>query len=132
MTIGSTPARTPTDTRIATSAFVADVVCILLFVAVGRRNHAEGVTLSGVAHTAWPFLAGLVVGWVLFRAWQQPTTIRPTGVGVWLSTVAIGMGLRVVTGAGIAVSFILVATGVTGLLLLGWRAAVAALTRRKG
>lgn len=118
--------------RTAALAFVADVVCILIFVAVGRRNHAEGVTLFGVAQTAWPFLAGLVVGWVLFRAWRRPTAILPTGVGVWLSNVALGMGLRVATGAGVAVSFILVATGVTGLLLLGWRAALAALTRSRG
>ena len=130
MTTGSAP--THTATRTAVSAFAADVVCILLFIAVGRRNHAEGVTVAGVAQTAWPFLAGLVVGWVVFRAWRQPTAIRPTGVAVWLSTVVIGMGLRVVTGAGIAASFILVATGVTGLLLLGWRAALAALASRKG
>ncbi len=125
MTTGTAP-----STRTAVLAFVADVVCILLFVAVGRRNHAEGVTLSGVAHTAWPFLAGLVAGWVVFRGWRRPTTIRPTGVGVWLSTVVIGMGLRVASGAGVALSFVLVATGVTGLLMLGWRAALAAATRR--
>lgn len=41
---------------------------------------------------------------------------------VWLSTVVVGMGLRAGIGAGTALSFILVATGATGLLLLGWRA----------
>ena len=115
--------------RTAALAFAADVMCILLFCAVGRRNHGEGVTLSGVAETAWPFLAGLVASWLLYRAWRRPAAVRPTGVAVWLGTVATGMGLRVVTGAGTALSFVVVATLVTGGLLLGWRAGVAAATR---
>jgi hypothetical protein len=39
--------------------------------------------------------------------------------------------LRKATGAGIAVSFIAVASTVTALLLLGWRAAAARLTRSR-
>lgn len=113
-----------TSTRNPAFAFAADAAAILLFCALGRRNHDEGVTLGGVLWTAWPFLAGLILAWVIFRAWRRPTTIRPTGVAVWLSSVAIGMGLRAGIGEGIAPSFILVATLVTGLLLLGWRAAV--------
>jgi hypothetical protein len=112
-------------------AFAADAVCILIFVAIGRRNHTEGVTLAGVAQTAWPFLVGLAAGWVLYRAWRAPTAVRPTGIIVWLSTVAIGMVLRAGTGAGIALSFIAVATAFTGVLLVGWRAAVTALARRR-
>lgn len=123
---------TPVATRTIASAFVTDVICILLFVAVGRRNHAEGVTVAGVAQTAWPFLAGLVAAWVVYRAWRRPTTISPTGVSIWLTTIAAGMVLRAAIGAGIAISFILVATTVTGMLLLGWRAIVAGLARRPG
>ena len=119
------------STRTAVLAFLADAACILVFVAIGRRNHAEGVTLAGVAQTAWPFLAGLAASWVVYRAWRAPTAIRPTGVNVWLSTVAIGMGLRAGIGAGIAVSFIAVATAFTGALLLGWRAGWTALSRRR-
>ena len=112
-------------------AFTADAVCVLIFVAIGRRNHAEGVTLAGVAQTAWPFLAGLTAAWVVYRAWRAPTAVRPTGVNVWLSTVAIGMGLRAGIGEGIALSFIAVATAFTGALLVGWRAALTALARRR-
>jgi hypothetical protein len=119
------------STRTAVLAFAADVVCIVVFVAIGRRNHAGGVTLVGVVQTAWPFLAGLAAAWLMFRAWRAPTAVRPTGIAVWLSTVAIGMGLRAGTGAGIALSFIAVATAFTGALLLGWRAAVTALGRRR-
>jgi hypothetical protein len=117
--------------RSAVLAFAADAVCVLIFVAIGRRNHAEGVTVAGIAETAWPFLAGLAVGWLATRAWRAPTAVRPTGVIVWLSTVAIGMGLRAGTGAGIALSFIAVATAFTGVLLVGWRAAATALARRR-
>lgn len=119
------------STRTAGLAFAADVVCILIFVAIGRRNHAEGVTLAGVAQTAWPFLAGLAAGWVLCRAWRAPTAVWPTGVGVWLITVAIGMSVRTGIGAGIALSFVAVATAFTGALLVGWRAALTAIARRR-
>lgn len=117
-------------TRSAVLAFTADVLCVLLFVAVGRRNHAEGVTVAGIAETAWPFLAGIAAGWLLSRGWRHPAALKPTGLIVWISTVVVGMLLRVITGAGIAVSFIVVATLVTGALLLGWRAVRAGAARR--
>jgi len=41
---------------------------------------------------------------------------------VWLCTVVVGMLLRKATSAGVAASFIVVASSVTALLLLGWRA----------
>lgn len=117
-------------TRTAALAFLADVVCILIFVTIGRRSHAEGITIAGIAETAWPFLAGLTAAWLLSRAWRQPTAIKPTGITVWLSTVAIGMGMRAGAGAGIAPSFVVVTTIVTGVLLLGWRAVAARVVRR--
>lgn len=118
----------PLSLRNSMLALAADAACILVFVAIGRRNHDEGVTLGGIAETAWPFLTGLVVGWLLSRAWRHPTALR-TGAVVWPITIVIGMGIRAATGAGIAVSFIVVATLVTGALLLGWRAAWAALAK---
>lgn len=116
--------------RSAALAFAADVICVIAFVAVGRRNHAEGVTLAGIAETAWPFLTGTVVGWLVSRGWRRPTTPVPTGVIIWICTVVVGMALRVASGEGIAFSFILVATLVTGVLLVGWRAVRAGLSRR--
>ncbi|MGF2944665.1 DUF3054 domain-containing protein [Mycobacterium sp. Lab-001] len=103
---------------------VVDVVGVLVFCALGRRSHDEGITVTGVATTAWPFLTGTVVGWVASRGWRRPTAVMPTGVVVWLSTVVVGMVLRKVTSAGVAASFVVVAASVTAVLLLGWRAAV--------
>ena len=111
--------------RLAWLAYLfADVIGVLVFCAVGRRSHAEGLTIAGVASTAWPFLTGTAVGWLTARAWQRPTAVVPTGLVVWLSTVLIGMVLRKVSSAGVAASFVLVAAVVTAVLLLGWRAAV--------
>jgi Protein of unknown function (DUF3054) len=107
-----------------------DVISVLVFCAVGRRSHDEGLNLPGIASTAWPFLSGTLVGWLLSRGWRRPTALAPTGVTVWLSTVVVGMVLRKATGAGVAASFVVVASSVTAVLLLGWRLA-AGLARRR-
>jgi Protein of unknown function (DUF3054) len=106
-----------------------DVACVLVFCSVGRRSHDEGLNVAGIATTAWPFLSGTALGWLASQAWRRPTAVYPTGVVVWLCTVAVGMLLRRATSAGVAASFIVVASTVTALLLLGWRA-VARLTGR--
>ena len=110
------------------SALAADVCCVLAFAIVGRTSHGESSDLLGVLDTAWPFLAGYVVGLALLRGWSRPLA-RPVAVGVWLATVVVGMLLRFLTGAGVALSFVVVTTVVLGLMLLGWRA-VLSLVRR--
>ena len=98
--------------EVARRRSLADVVCVLVFCTIGRRSHAEGLTVAGVAETAWPFLAGTAVGWLLSRGWRRPTALVPTGVVVWLCTVVVGMLLRKATSAGVAVSFVVVASAV--------------------
>lgn len=115
-------------TRTTLFALGADAASVVLFTAVGRRNHAEGLTAAGITGTAWPFLAGAGVGWLLARGWRRPTAAS-TGLAVWVSTVAVGMLLRRATSDGTAVSFVVVASVATGLLILGWRGVVAALRR---
>ncbi|OBI79662.1 DUF3054 domain-containing protein [Mycobacterium asiaticum] len=110
---------------------VTDVVAVLVFCALGRRSHDEGVTASGLATTAWPFLTGTAVGWLLSRGWRRPTAVAPTGVIVWVSTVLVGMLLRKASSASVAVAFIAVASTVTAVFLLGWRAAVELAARRR-
>jgi hypothetical protein len=108
-----------------------DAGCVLVFCAVGRRSHDEGLDVAGVATTAWPFLAGTAIGWLLARGWRRPTAVAPTGIVVWVCTVAVGMVLRKVSSAGVAVSFVVVASSVTAVLLLGWRAALQVVSRRR-
>jgi FtsH-binding integral membrane protein len=105
----------------AVTGGLADACCVAAFVVIGRASHTEGETLAGLARTAWPFLAGLAVGWLATRAWRRPTAVLRTGVGVWLSTVALGMVLRVVSGQGTAAAFVVVALAFLGLFMLGWR-----------
>jgi hypothetical protein len=115
--------------RRAVIALFADVVCVIVFCVIGRRSHAEGLTVAGIARTAWPFLAGAGVGWLLIGGWRRPFTVIPTGVVVWVCTVVVGMTLRKVTSAGVSSSFVVVASVSTAALLLGWRAAAALFPR---
>ncbi|OBJ50640.1 DUF3054 domain-containing protein [Mycobacterium sp. 1423905.2] len=110
---------------------MTDVVAVMVFCAAGRRSHDEGLNVSGVVSTAWPFLTGTAVGWLAARGWRRPTAVAPTGVIVWVCTVVVGMVLRRLTSAGVAASFIVVASSVTALLLLGWRAALGLARRRR-
>jgi hypothetical protein len=117
------------QTRPALVALATDAACVLVFCAIGRRSHAEGLNLAGIAETAWPFLAGTGAGWLLARGWRRPVSVAPTGIVVWLCTVVVGMLLRKATSQGVAPSFIVVASLATGLLLIGWRVATALMTR---
>lgn len=99
-----------------------DVVAIMVFVFIGRRNHDEGTTLGGVVRVAAPFLIGLAVGWIVARAWKAPISTT-TGMVIWPVAVAVGMLLRrAAFHNGTALAFIIVASLFTGLLLVGWRA----------
>ena len=110
-------------------ASVADGAAILLFAAVGRLSHAEGVTPLGVLDVAWPFLAGGALGTLAGRIWRRPESVR-SGAYVWAGTLVGGMLLRALTGGGVQVSFVVVAGVVLAVLQLGWRA-VAQLARRQ-
>ncbi|AZA12569.1 DUF3054 domain-containing protein [Corynebacterium choanae] len=109
--------------------FSLDVVSILLFALLARLAHRSslGFSISGWLDTAWPFLLGVVISWVIIAvAKLRPSAIAPTGIIVWLVTVATGLtiwGLR--HGAIPHWSFILVASTVSGVLLLGYRAVLA-------
>jgi hypothetical protein len=107
-----------------------DVASVLVFVVIGRAAHTDGVTVDGMASTSWPFLVGAAFGWLFALAWRRPLQIVPTGLVVWLSCVAEGMVLRVVSGQGTAPAFIVVALAFLGLELLGWRALASRVRRR--
>ena len=123
---------TPTKTtpKIVLYTAAADIVLVLLFALSGRRSHSESVTAGGVLVTAWPFLAALAAGWLITRLWQQPLRVWPHGVCLWLITVAGGMLLRVLSGSTAELPFVIVATLVLALFLLGHRFIAARATRR--
>ncbi len=108
-----------------------DALLVLVFAAVGRASHDEGNVVLGVLSTAWPFLVGAAAGWAVVRARSRrwPLSVG-RGIPVVVGAVVVGMLLRVVTGAGTAFSFVVVATLVLAALLLGWRAVAGRLVRR--
>lgn len=108
----------------------ADVVCVLAFVAIGRAEHDGSGGLGGYATAVWPFVVGGAVGWAVGRVWRRPEAVVPAGVTVWASTVAVGMLLRVVSGQGTALAFVIVSLIFLGVTMLGWRG-LAMVRRRK-
>ncbi len=107
-------------TRATVLALLLDAALVVAFAATGRASHDSDV-LAGLGQTSWPFLAGLAVAWVLARAWRSPTAVVPTGLVVWVVTVAGGMLLRAASGQGTALPFVVVATLTLLVLLVGWR-----------
>ena len=99
-----------------------DAAWIAVFVLIGRSSHTEGETVTGFLRTVWPFGVGLVVGWLVVRAWSRPSALLPAGLVIWPVCVAVAMVLRAASGQGVAFAFIVVALAFVGLGLLGWRA----------
>jgi hypothetical protein len=109
-------------------ALAVDVVLVIAFAAIGRASHDSDVS-SGLWQTAWPFLAGLGIGWLVMRAWRAPVAPVRTGLGVWAVAVGGGMLLRWAAGQGTALAFIVVASLTLLVALVGWRAIVTVVRR---
>jgi len=112
-------------------AFALDLALVVAFVLVGRRSHAEGLDLPGLLTTLWPFAAGLAAGWLSVLGVRWPLPALTSGAVVWVATVVVGMLLRVASGQGVQLSFVVVTIVVLAVFLLGWRA-IARLVRRRG
>jgi hypothetical protein len=98
-----------------------DVLVVIVFVAIGRSAHHHAMSWGGFASTAWPFAAGLLIGWAWVLTRGRRGSVLAKGVVVWLCTVGLGMLLRVEFGQGTALAFVAVALGFLGALMLGAR-----------
>ncbi len=101
--------------------WLADVVCVVAFAAIGRLSHAEGLDPAGLAGTAWPFLVGVTAGELAALLRGHPRSLS-SGLLVWAGAVGIGMLLRGFSGGGVELSFVIVTAVVLAVFLLGWRA----------
>lgn len=118
------------------AAAALDALGVVLFVVVGRASHRGDESTEeskGLASTLWPFATGTAAGWGLVAA--RPRTRRApasaeSGAVVCASTVAVGMGLRVLAGQGTSASFAGVSTAFLATVMLGGRAVLRALTRQ--
>jgi len=116
--------------RRAALAFGIDIVAVVLFVVIGRRNHHEtGNVVVGALRIVAPFLIALIVGWLAARAVRDPMSVH-NGTVIWACTVVLGLILRrLVFQRGIAVAFIIVTTITLAVFLIGWRAVARIVTR---
>ena len=98
-----------------------DLLCLVIFVAVGTSVHGHKESLGGFIDTAGPFFVGLLVGWAVARAWKNPLLIWPFGVVICLLTAVVGQIVRLIVGQGSAVPFVLVSVGYFVFTMVGWR-----------
>jgi hypothetical protein len=103
-------------------AIVLDLVLITALSVLARAMYGFDLGYLVTVYTAWPFLAGALLGWVVARAWRRPLELASAGIPIWLLTVAFGVGLRLATGEPARIPFVIVATLLLGVALLGWRA----------
>lgn len=107
-----------------------DVVLIVLFALLGRREHEHALSISGILMTALPFLIAYVAMTFLSKPWFTINKLFPAGVLVWVGTVAAGLALRIAFGSTAAVPFIIVASLVLGAFLMGRRLVTSLVARR--
>jgi hypothetical protein len=110
-------------------SLVADLGVVVLFALAGRVSHDEGNLVLGTLATAAPFALGLMAGWLRAPCAGMHTEHRARSVrfGWWLLAWTMGGGilLRWLDGDGLAPAFLLVATVVLAVGLVGRRWAVA-------
>ena len=106
------------------------MLAVLVFTAAGRSSHSGVVDAFGVLATAAPFLLGLLLGWLVGRAWRAPLRL-PIGVAAWAGTVIVGLGGRAAFTHRLPLTFVLITATSLALLLLGWRSVVHLITRSR-
>lgn len=106
-----------------------DIVLVSVFAVVGRLSHDEAISMAGWWSTAWPFLTGALLGWAVVLTTRIPVASARAGLTIWAGSIVAGMLLRQATDQGTAAPFVVVATVVLGLVLLGPRFLAARLGR---
>lgn len=129
-----TAAGEPVGTLAWPPVLAADIAVVVLFALAGRISHDEGNLVLGTLGTAAPFALGLMAGWLRAPCAGMATAQRARSVrfGWWLLLWTMGGGilLRWVVGDGLSPAFLLVATAVLLVGLVGRRWVGARLRRR--
>lgn len=112
-----------------------DVLCLLVFSAIGRFSHGLPVLDAETFKTADPFIAGWLLSAYLLGGFGDDAKGR-NGVGnavitaakSWVVGIPLGLAIRALASGHIPPTpFILVTMGGTGVLLTVWRALVSQL-----
>ena len=112
--------------------YFLDLFVVLVFAAMGRSSHDLSSGVMGVLETAWPFLAGMALGWLALQvvpSWARSWWAE--GILMALCTVPVGMLLRLASGQGTALPFVLVASGFILAGFLVWRVIAAVIMARR-
>jgi hypothetical protein len=119
-----------------TLLWAGDAAVIMLFAAIGRGSHAELDGLYGVISTSWPFLGAWYVMAPIANCYgseavgTDPKAAATAATRGWVLATPVALILRgVAKGAVPPLPFVVVASVATGVLLIGWRTAFAALTK---
>jgi FtsH-binding integral membrane protein len=105
-------------------------VCVFLFAFGGKSSHEAGSSDWVVLAIVWPFVVAVLVAHVVLNVRDRSTRrVWPEGATILAATYVLGLVLRVVSGRGIEIAFLVVAALFLALTMLGWRAVVR-LTRR--
>jgi uncharacterized membrane protein len=132
----STPS-SPAPRRVTTDRWLAlvlaiDALAVVVFVIIGRRSHDEGSALGGIAAVSAPFLLALGIAWIAGWPLRQSAADVRFGIYVWVVTAVLGLlARRFAFARSTAASFIVVASIVLAVFIVGWRAAVAAVVARR-
>jgi FtsH-binding integral membrane protein len=111
---------------------VAYLACVLVFALAGKTSHEASDSDWVVLAIVWPFALAVVLVHAGLVLRERPTRrLWPEGAVVLAVTYLVGMLLRVASGRGIAVAFLIVAVLFLALTMLGWRGLVQLALRRR-
>lgn len=109
---------------------MVDFLLVILFVLIGLKSHQQALT--DLPQTALPFILALLAGhlgvWAVGSRRQLPLPLE--GLMLWVTTLVMGLGLRLSFGETAALAFALVTAGVLLIFLVGWRGILWAIRRR--
>ena len=107
-----------------------DLVCLALFVVLGRASHDISSGIAWYLTVLWPFLVGWFVVALALRLYRSPLDRWVVLACTWVAGCAIALGLRAtVTDRSTPIAFIIVAYIFIGATTFGWRLLVHGLAR---
>lgn len=122
--------------RLSLTAAAGDVAILAAFPFLGAASHEDGVTAASFVRIVVPFVVGWAIVGLPASAYTQATvgslgrTLRIVPAS-WLAAGSIAMAIRIWGfDRPFVLAFSLVAVGVMGGLLIGWRLLLAVASAR--
>lgn len=121
-----------------TTTLILDIVAVFVFAVLARLAHQTPempFTFPNVVGTFWPFALGTLIAWAFI--WSRATAAtafgRKISLGaiVWICTAVAGLAIWGIRhGAVPHWSFMIVATTMSAILILGWRGIASLVTKK--